>query len=383
MNAPGAPKVPPTSPINPPQTPQEAQGGASAPQVAPVPPEVQNAVTAAESAYRASLALSPEELSTQEDLDRLVEATKKGYEQIKGQTIAMPFITGQLKSVEERAINLAEPLERKLARMQAARQSSMEASKFALERSDKKAESAQSSYEKAKTEAESSRRYGIEQTQKERDFSEKQREFDLQQKAQAARDAQTKANSDREYSLSVQKFNEDKRQFGLDYANDQRKIAVDEMKAKADAGLAPGEIGQTAGEALQLINDILPNVPAIAGAWQGEWIPFTESAATGSKRDQLADKLTVDARKMLKGQGTITDWEGKMLEQSATILKKWGQSEETIDQELKKIRGTINGNAGLLVDVDIIKDGQVVDTGKLGREDIYDAASQGYTIKYK
>jgi len=35
------------------------------------------------------------------------------------------------------------------------------------------------------------------------------------------------------------------------------------------------------------------------------------------------------------------------------------------------------------VDVQIVKDGQVVDEGQLNRADIFDAASKGYQIIYK
>lgn len=92
----------------------------------------------AEKIYQDSLKIGADELSTQEDLDKLIDSAKQGFQNTKGQTIPMEFITGQLKSVEERANLLKEPLERKLARLQAARTSSLEASKFALERADKK-----------------------------------------------------------------------------------------------------------------------------------------------------------------------------------------------------------------------------------------------------
>jgi len=94
-------------------------------------------MTSEEKAYQDNLKIGADELSTQEDLDKLLESARTGYQNTKGQSIPMEFITGQLKSVEERANLLKEPLERKLARLQAQRLANTEASKFALERSDK------------------------------------------------------------------------------------------------------------------------------------------------------------------------------------------------------------------------------------------------------
>jgi len=103
-------------------------------------PEAQKAVTDAEAVYKRSLQISPEELSTQEDLDKLIESAKKSYAGIQDQPIPLEFITGQLASVERRALGLAEPLERKLARMQAQRTGALAASQFALDRADKRRE---------------------------------------------------------------------------------------------------------------------------------------------------------------------------------------------------------------------------------------------------
>lgn len=147
--APKSPYVAPTSPAAPiaPNT-SQATAQSSAPpaasstgSAAPATPSIgASAMSTAESAYKRSLELSPDELSTQEDLDKLIESAKKGYLGTSQQAIPMEFITGQLKAIEDRAATLAEPLERKLSRLQAARQSSLDASKFALERADKAAE---------------------------------------------------------------------------------------------------------------------------------------------------------------------------------------------------------------------------------------------------
>lgn len=94
-------------------------------------------VSGAEKAYAEAAQMTPEELKAQEELDKLTESFKQGYQGIEEQTIPMEFITGQQQSLEKRALNLAEPLTDKLARLEAKRTASLGASKFALERADK------------------------------------------------------------------------------------------------------------------------------------------------------------------------------------------------------------------------------------------------------
>lgn len=114
-----------------------------APQAPALPPdaspETKKAVEASQALYEKSLQVSPEELSTQGDIDKLLESARKGFVNAQNQAIPMEFITGQLKTIEDRANALAEPLQARLARLQAQRTSAITASKFALERVDAKA----------------------------------------------------------------------------------------------------------------------------------------------------------------------------------------------------------------------------------------------------
>src|SRR3990167_7193005 len=124
------------------------------PQIQPQPQTDNQEAQRLEKVIKESSKISPDELSTQGDIDKLIaEATKiqqsgrLGLQATSEQPIPMEFITGQQKSIENRLTNIltgleaqSEPLERKLARKQAARTSALEASKFALERADKDAE---------------------------------------------------------------------------------------------------------------------------------------------------------------------------------------------------------------------------------------------------
>lgn len=146
--APGTPNAPDAGTSTPQPGDMGNTGGASTPAT---PSLGEAAVKLAQDAYQKAMQLSPDELSTQADIDRLVESTKKAYTNTEGQAIPMGFITGQLSAIERRATDLAEPLDRKLARLQAARQSALDASKFALDRADKAyADEQASAKEKAK-----------------------------------------------------------------------------------------------------------------------------------------------------------------------------------------------------------------------------------------
>jgi len=328
----------------------------------------------AESAYQRSLQISPEELSTQADLDKLIEATRKSFADIEDKTIPLQFVTGQLASVERRALNLAEPLERKLARMQAARTSSAEASKFALERADRSVEAVRGEAKDYRTEAESRRRFGIEQSGAAAGRAQTQRAFE-----------ETQRQNQEAIRQADRKFEEDKRQFGLDYAIKQRQVAVSELEAKIKADEKAGSQGITpeTGAALQLVNELIPKSSELAGLVRTG--RFTGSA---DKLKQLISNLSVNARKLIKGQGQVSDYEAKVLADSTNALGSGyfsGKlSEGYFEQELKKIRGVINANAGQQVSVKVTDHGSGQSKiGNLGREDIFDAASKGFIIEYQ
>lgn len=110
---------------------------------APKTTSQEDVVAEAEKALAKSQLISKEELSTQKDLDKLITATSQAFTGTQDKPIPLEFITGQLQSIENRALNLAQPLNAQLARQQAARTASIESSKFALERADKKLKASQ------------------------------------------------------------------------------------------------------------------------------------------------------------------------------------------------------------------------------------------------
>lgn len=360
----GLPTVAPTG------TTDVAQGATSAgssPTVPSVSPEALKALDLAEKAYQKSMEISPEALSTQGDLDKLIESTKTAYRNTSGQAIPLEFITGQLASIERRATGLAEPLERKLARMQAARTSSTEASKFSLDKSQKAMEGERARAQTAKEEAESARRFGVEQA-----GSAATRTM------QAQKDAQNKIESDR-------KFEEDKRQFGLDYAIKQRQVAVQELEAKTKASEAGGT--KAASESLAYYNqtnDILnnKNLSSAIGKSGLVALPFSEAQAIKKQINQIKSAVELNSRAKLKGQGSITDREMEILANAATALDKYSSDEQTV-QQLKNIRGVFANAGGMEASILVTPpSGQPFSTTAT-REEIDAVIKAGGSIKYQ
>jgi len=229
---------------------QIAQGTTSTPdpqtgQQVEAPPEVSKEVTEAYNKafelYQKSQELSPEELSTQEELDKLMEATSKAYQNTSDQAIPLQFITGQLKSIENRALGLMEPLEAKMARMQAKRTGAMEASKTALEKASSDLDYQRGQVSSYYEQQEEARQFDVEtglKFQKElQDAMQFEQKLQLDyQKEIAGQELdyaklQQKEQADlRAYNLSEAKYNEDVRQYGLDYAQKNRQIAISASK---------------------------------------------------------------------------------------------------------------------------------------------------------
>ena len=111
------------------------------PPIAPVIPQsYYDDVSRAEGDVKANTPITPDELAAQAELDTLQESFRTGYQNTAQQAIPMEFIVGQQKAIEQRKIGLAEPLNARMSRLQAKRLSALDASKFALERADKRLE---------------------------------------------------------------------------------------------------------------------------------------------------------------------------------------------------------------------------------------------------
>ena len=120
------------SPV-PPQSPQ--YNPPTVPTVSPYETNVSNA----EQAYMSAGQITPEEEQAQAELDNMLSNTRLGSAAKEGQGRGIPLelVRGEQAKLEKQGLLLAEPLQTKLARLQAKRTSALETSKFALDRADK------------------------------------------------------------------------------------------------------------------------------------------------------------------------------------------------------------------------------------------------------
>jgi len=343
----------------------DASGGDSTPETPVITPAAEKAVDEANKTYQKSLEISPEELSTQGDLDRLIEATKKGYTGIKDKTIPMEFITGQLRSVEERALNLAEPLEQKLSRLQAARTASLEASKFALDRADKALAA-----EKASTKDATALKEGT-------SF------YDPVTKKWIQAPSATKASEGFTLSPGEIRYDANGKQIASGGAKPMTDSQIEKAGEKADA-LVKGKSDATSG--LALTNEILnsPYLDQVFGLKNPltYWTSGSNEQLVKSQRDQLVAMLSLENRSKLKGSGAISDFEARTLEKAASALNK-SLSDRDARRVLKQIKGAFATSAGLEADVKVTSPSGEVISATATRDEINQLIAEGNTVEYQ
>lgn len=310
-----------------------------APKPISVDPRYEKDYNKAMRAYESALQLSPEELSTQGELDRVIESFRQGYTGIKNKAIPMEFITGQLSSLEERAVNLAEPLENKLARMQAQRLASLESSKFSLEQAGKRWDVARDEVSELRREANEERRFSTEMGFKERELAEGTRRWDS------------------EFLLSKDKFEEDKKQFGMQYALDTQKFALEAQKEAREAakdaiaGQPSAYKQERATRINDSINDLLPRVGyGTTGAFGfgAGYVPGTKAADFRADLNKLAASIAFnelaemrEASKTGGALGSVAVRELELLQDSLGSLSRT-QSPENLRKNLLAIQQSVS-----------------------------------------
>ncbi len=331
----------------PPVAPEMPAGGPERPPIPDIPPEAESAVRKAESAIQKSLEISPEQLSTQKDLDKLIESTRKSFLGIEDQPIALPFITGQLASVERRALGLAEPLERKLARLEAARQSSLGASQFALERADIAAGIAR---EEAAPGEPFTLRPG------EVRFGEEGEEVARGKEVAKDRKTQITRLGNRQVLVDTQ-TGETIKDLGPAPVSEADALKAIERSEK-DVAKRTSQ-AQTIGIINRIISD--EDFSKVVGSGLGKVFGgLAGFADIRGKIIQLKALTSLEGREKLKGSGTISDFEAQMLSDSATSINSSIQDNGEIKmrqsdavQNLKNIRGTLQLKSGLDVEVTV------------------------------
>jgi hypothetical protein len=306
-----------------------------APTAPAVSPEVARAVSDAEKNVAKFTEIGAGELSTQEDIDKLIESAKKGIFQAGQQAIPLEFVTGQQRAIEQRALGLVEPLQRKLARLQAQRTGALEASRFALERADIREEREIETAREARETAEALR---VEE--------ESRRRFEEQMAA-----------TQRQIGLTEQKFEEQKRQFGEEFALKEKmnRAQISKILADIEEDAPDQQISEfrkeREGRILQSVDELIGKISFNTVGFVGA---TARKIAGTPARDFKADLDTLkanisfselqamrEASKTGGALGQVAVRELELLEATLGALDQ-GQSQESFRKNLQKIRDSIS-----------------------------------------
>lgn len=194
-------------------------------------------------------------------------------------------------------------------------------------------------------------------------------------------------------ALAEKQFNEDVRQFGLNYALDQKKTAIEQLKVDLTNPQSPQNQQKAEGDAtntINLVNQLLqnPNIGAISGFLQGKLglsnlDPRSDTALAKNQYDQIKGMLALENRSKLKGQGAVSDFEGKTLESAASALKtNLGDAE--FKRQLIQVKGAIATSHGLPTTV-LITDPKTGESQELQSNSagIASAIKDGMLVEYK
>lgn len=155
------------------------------------------------------------------------------------------------------------------------------------------------------------------------------------------------------------KFEEDKKQFGMDYALKAKELAIKQNESNAKLGETATSNIQKQQEAtgtMGLIDNLLNNkslgnisggiIQRFAGGLAGD------AALAKNQYEQLKGMLALENRSKLKGQGAVSDFEGRVLESAASSLGRNLSDGEFVNQ-LKQIRGAIATSHGLSATISV------------------------------
>lgn len=111
-------------------------------------------------------------------------------------------------------------------------------------------------------------------------------------------------------------------------------------------------------------------------------IAGTAAYGLSAQINNLTNRLALAARGQLKGQGAVSDFEGRMLKEAQTALKI-NMSPDQARKELAKVRGALATSSGLEAPVKITAPDGSVKYGKANQNIISEAIKSGYTVEYQ
>lgn len=173
------------------------------------------------------------------------------------------------------------------------------------------------------------------------EFREKVRQQQIQEETQKV-----------SFNLSVEKFNEDKRQFNLDYALRAQKAEIDRLADEAK--LNPEGANVLKESALTSATELLRKFDAREGTgavgksriFGFQFTSGTQPANFKIQFDNLKSLLSLDNVSLLKGQGTITENERKLLADASARLSL-SQSEPEFRKALLDIQSVLGVKLGI------------------------------------
>ena len=139
-------------------------------------------------------------------------------------------------------------------------------------------------------------------------------------------------------------------------------------------------------EQLNLLDEVLanPKLKNVSG-FELSTVTALKDDETYELRDTIKNirkKIELEGRSKLKGTGTISDFEARMLIDAATNLRYY-HSDAKFQKELRRARGAIQLNQGGLASVRVIdpKTGQGKN-GVMSSQQLWDATRQGYIYEF-
>lgn len=164
----------------------------------------------------------------------------------------------------------------------------------------------------------------------------------------------------------------------------EKPMTAAQEAASIKAQEAEKQAQQQATQSLGLINNLLSGdrYKAISGGTQTGSIPFFGDRAAVNEYDQLQGLLKLGIRGLLKGQGAVSDYEGKVLGQAASSLSRL-TSETQMKEALQKARGVIKTNNGQVTSVTVTnpETGESL-TSDLSGPEIYQLVVEGNEVTY-
>lgn len=193
----------------------------------------------------------------------------------------------------------------------------------------------------------------------------------------------TNKQNDFNNNMATEKFNEDKREFGLKYALDKQKQDADLAATSTTTEKSQSDALGTIGIVDSLLQNL--NLSGISGVIDNEkpGILMGANARTAKNQfNQVKGLLALENRSKLKGQGAVSDFEGRILDNAASALGR-NLSDDEFVKQLKQVKGSIATSHGLSAPI-IISDPSTGErfTDTYTSAQIANARKNGFLIEY-